>query len=99
MMQTRHVSAGARVKILNPGPVPAWSEWDDDAQRTSTPVKKRLQQLFFKGDRKIVAEVVYVSNEALRDKMRSLGRVKLALRDPAGASLVVTADAANLKSA
>ena len=33
---------------------------DDDGQRTSTPVKKRLQKLFFRGDKRVHAEVVYI---------------------------------------
>ena len=93
----KFVSAGTRVRIDAPGPVPAWSTWDDDGQRTSRPVKRRLQQLFFSGDKKIQAEVVYIGSETERDRLRALGRVKVQVRDPAGCTIVVTAEAAGLK--
>lgn len=99
MTKNKYLTAGTRVKILNPGSVPTWSEWDDDGLRTSTPVKKRLQQMFFAGDKRVAAEVIYIGNESLRDKLRNLGRVKVSLRDAAGSSIVVTADVENLKSA
>src|SRR5512135_2637009 len=90
------IGAGARVRIRQPGPVPEWSTWDDDGQRTSTPVKKRLQQLFFRGDKRVQAEVVYIGNESVRDRLKSKGQVKVELRDPAGACIVIIADATNL---
>lgn len=95
----KFVSAGTRVRIREGGPVPVWSEWDNDGGRTSTPVKKRLQKQFFAGDKKISAEVVYISNESERDKMRNLGRVKVQIRDSAGSMLVVTAPVDNLGKA
>lgn len=95
----QHVSAGARVKVRDPGAVPLWSTWDNDNQRTSTPVKRRLQQLFFSGDKKVQAEVVYISSETERERLKRDKRVKVALRDPAGSQIVITADANNLKSA
>ena len=95
----KFVSAGTRVRIRDGGPVPNWSEWECDGGRTSTPVKKRLQKLFFSGDKKLSAEVVYVSNEAERDKLRNLGRVKVQIRDAAGSMLVVTAPVENLAKA
>ncbi|MEP0847681.1 MAG: hypothetical protein HRF50_12800 [Phycisphaerae bacterium] len=95
----KFISAGTRVKVRTPGDVPAWSEWDDDHQRTSVSVKRRLQKLFFAGDRRIGAEVVYVSNEAQREKLRTAGRVKLQLRDPAGSIIVITAPLENLAAA
>lgn len=92
----KYISAGTRVRVREAGGVPAWSVWDDDNQRTSVPVKKRLQKLFFSGDRRVGAEVVYISNEAMRDKLRNLGRVKVQLRDPAGSMIVITAPIDNL---
>ncbi len=92
----RDFSAGTKVRVAQPIPVPEWSEWDDDKGRASTPVKKRLQQMFFKGDRKVTAEIVYIAKETERDKLRRLGRVKVRLRDPSGACLVITADATTL---
>lgn len=96
MMQSKSLAAGAKVRIKEPGPVPQWSEWDEDGQRTSGPVKKRLQRMFFQGDKRIHAEVLYVPNETERDKLRNLGRCKVQIRDSAGSSIVITADATNL---
>lgn len=95
----KYVAAGTRVSVANAGPVPNWSKWDDDGQRTSVPVKKRIQKAFFNGERKIQAEVTYIGNEGERDKLRLLGRCKVQLRDPAGSMIVITAETANLKSA
>ncbi len=89
-------TAGTRVKVRTPGTVPPWSVWDDDHQRTSTPVKKRLQQLFFQGDKKIVANVVYIGSESERDRLRVHGQAKVEVRSPSGASVVILAEAANL---
>lgn len=97
MSTSKFIAAGTRVKISNPTSVPSWSTWDNDGGRTSTPVKKRLQQLFFKGDRRVTAEVVYVASESERDKLRANGRVKLQLRDPAGSMITITAPAENLR--
>ncbi len=97
MLQTKFMAAGTRVKVVESGAVPEWSDWDDDGGRTSTSVKRRLQQLFFRGDRRISAEVVYISNEAQRDKLRNLGRVKVQAKDQAGSMVVFTADAENLQ--
>jgi hypothetical protein len=91
------LGAGTRVRVRQPGPVPEWSVWDP-CQRTSTHVKRRLQQAFFKGDRKIQAEVVYIASESLRERLRSANRVKVELRDSAGSSVTVLADAGNLVS-
>lgn len=95
----KFLAAGTRVRISEPGPVPTWSTWDDDNQRTSNHVKRRLQTLFFKGDRRVSAEVLYIGNESVRDKLRADGRVKVQLRDPAGSIIIVTAPTANLKKA
>ena len=99
MLSKTNVSlpAGARVRVKKPGSVPEWSEWDP-CQRTSTPVKRRLQQLFFLGDKRIQAEVLYISSEGLRERLRNQGRVRVELRDPAGCSIVILADAENLNS-
>lgn len=92
------LSAGARVRVKSPGLVPEWSEWDA-CQRTSNHVKRRLQEAFFKGDKKIYAEIVYIANESLRERLRNQNRVKVMLRDPAGSSVVILADPDNLVSA
>lgn len=93
---TKFLAAGTRVRVKDPVTVPAWSEWENDNQRTSTSVKKRLQQMFFKGDKRIQAEVVFIGSESERDKLRSKGWVKVQIRDAAGAMIVITADALNL---
>lgn len=97
LASAKFIAAGTRVKVASPVSVPSWSTWDNDGGRTSTPVKKRLQQLFFRGDRRISAEVVYIGSESERDKLRSNGRVKVQLRDPAGSMVTVTAPVDNIK--
>ncbi len=93
-----NLSSGARVRVKTPGNVPSWSVWDP-CQRTSTSTKRRLQEQFFKGDRRVAAEVVYVESEAMRERLRTTGRVKLQLRDAAGQSVVVLAESRNLTQA
>jgi len=87
----KYLTAGTRVKVAQPISVPASSVWENDHQRTSTPVKRRLQQLFFKGDRRISAETVYISSEDERLRLRGKGMVKVQLRDAAGCMIVITA--------
>lgn len=93
MSSTKFIAAGTRVRMNSPISVPQWSTWDNDGGRTRTAMKKRLQELFFRGDKRISAEVVYIANETERDKLRSHGRVKVELRDQAGAMITVTAPA------
>ena len=95
----KFVSAGTRVRIKAATAVPTWSTWDDDGQRTSTPVKKRLQTMFFKGEPKVVAEIVYIARETERDALRRLGRVKVRLREPSGSCVVITAESSKLTKA
>ncbi len=92
----KRISAGVRVRVKEPGPVPGWSTWECDGHRTSNSVKRRLQQLFFKGDRRITAAVVYIASEAERNRLKRDNRLKVELRDPAGCSIVITACAENL---
>ncbi len=95
----RPISAGVRVKVKEPCAVPPWSTWDNDGHRTSNSVKRRLQQLFFKGDRRITAAVVYIASETERVRLKRANRVKVELRDPAGSSIIITACAKNLRTA
>ncbi|MGQ9648898.1 MAG: hypothetical protein ACUVXJ_02185 [Phycisphaerae bacterium] len=95
----RYLAVGSKVRIAEPMEVPEWSTWDDDHGRISSQIKKRLQTLFFKGNDKITAEVVYVAKESEREKLRRLGRIKLRLRDQSGCALVITADPRHLESA
>ena len=92
----KFLAVGARVRVVEPMQVPAWSTWDDDKGRTSASVKRRLQMLFFKGSNKITAEVLYVAKESEREKLRRKGQVKVRLRDPSGSMLCITADPATL---
>lgn len=96
---TTYLAAGTKVRVAQPMEVPEWSDWDDDKGRTSTPVKKRLQTMFFKGDKKVGAEIVYIAKETDRDKLRKLGRVKVRLRDASGASVIITAESEKLTKA
>ena len=92
----KHMAAGTKVRVSQPMEVPTWSKWDDDRGRTSTPVKKRLQSMFFDGNPKVSAEVVYISSETERQKLRRLGHVKLRLRESSGTALTITADPSHL---
>ena len=92
------LGAGARVKVKTPGLVPEWSKWEP-CQRTSSSVKRRLQQLFFKGDRRVSASVVYIANESARDRLKANGHTKVELRDAAGCSVVILAETRNLAKA
>ena len=94
--QTNHFGSGTKVRMSKPMSVPQWSIWDDDKGRVSTPVKKRLQTMFFKGDKKVSAEVMYIPKETEREKLRRLGRVKVRIRDLSGASVIITAENAQL---
>lgn len=97
--KNRAFTAGTRVKVRQPMAVPVDSAWDDDGQRTSNSVKKRLQQLFFKGDKRIQAEVVYVSSESLRAKLKRKEQIKVSLRDAAGSRVVITASVNDVHAA
>jgi len=92
------IAAGAKVRVVEPMDVPTWSEWDDDKGRTSAMLKKRLQTMFFQGNKKINAEVVYIANETEREKLRRKGQIKVRLRDPSGSSIVITADPNKLEA-
>jgi hypothetical protein len=98
-MRVRTLASGTSVKVRQPGSVPTWSTWDDDGQRTSNSVKRRLQEMFFRGDRRISASVLYVSSESARQRLKSKNQIKVKLRDAAGASIVIVADPENLIAA
>jgi len=92
----KYLGEGTRVRVTQPMDVPGSSIWDEDGGRVSTRVKKMLQQRFFRGDRHLSAEVMYVARESEREQLRRKRLVKLRLRDPAGSTLVLTADPAML---
>jgi len=93
------VAAGTKVRIAQPMDVPHWSEWDDDKGRTSVPTKRRLQQLFFRGDKKVTGEVVYIAKESEREGLRRVGHVKVRVREASGSTVVITAEASKLVQA
>lgn len=97
MGEGKHIAAGTKVSVVEPMAVPKWSECDDDKGRTSVPTKQRLQQLFFRGDKKVAAEVVYIANETERDTLRRLGRVKVRIRESSGSMVTCTAEAERLR--
>ncbi len=99
MQTAKFISAGTRVKVTKPISVPQASTWDNDGGRCSTPVKKRLQQLFFKGDKRISGEVVYIGSEDVRTRLRAKGLLKVMIRDAAGSMITITAPAESLTTA
>ena len=92
-----HFASGTKVRIAEPMEVPQWSKWDDDKGRTSGPVKKRLQQRFFRADRKLTAEIVYIASEEVRERLRRKGQIKVRIRDQSGCAMILTADPAMLE--
>lgn len=97
-VKSSSLPAGARVRVRAPMHVPEWSDWDP-CPRTSNSVKRRIREQFFKGDRRIQAEVVYITSESMRERLRREGRIKIQLRDPAGSIVVVLADPSALIAA
>lgn len=93
----KHLAAGTKVRVAEPTDVPAWSTWDDDRGRTSATLKKRIQAMFFRGNRKITAEVLYVGRESERAKLLRKNQIKLRLKEASGIILNITADPGNLK--
>ena len=88
----KYLAVGTRVRVTEAMAVPDWAVWDDDKGRISTLVKRRLQELFFKGHKRVTAEVLYVARESEREKLRRKGLIKVRLRDPSGAMLNMTAN-------
>jgi hypothetical protein len=95
---SKYLAVGAKVRVKEPMDVPDYSVWDDDKGRSSTPVKRRLQSMFFRGDRKITAEVMYVARESDREKLRRKGLVKLRIREASGSMVNITADPLKLET-
>ena len=91
-MINKDFPAGTKVKVIKSMEVPHSSTWDDDRGRISTPAKKTLLQRFFGGSQKIAAEIVYVSKESERNKLKNAGQIKIRLRESSGATLIITAD-------
>lgn len=94
----KSLSAGTRVKVIEPMSVPSESTWDR-CERTSTSVKKRLQQMFFNADKRVSAAVVFIAGETERARMKRKELTKIELRDAAGSSIVITAPVNAVKAA
>jgi hypothetical protein len=94
----KRLPAGTRVKVIEPMSVPAESTWET-CQRTSTSVKKRLQQMFFNGDKRISGQIVFVSSETEKVRLARHALVKVELRDAAGSMIVITAPSDRLRAA
>jgi hypothetical protein len=92
----KHLAVGTKVRVAEPMEVPEYSTWDDDGGRVSSSIKKRIQNLFFRGDRKLAAEIVYISKESERERLRRKGLIKVRIRDKAGCFLTLTADPSTL---
>ena len=95
---SKHLAVGTKVRVAAPMDVPEYSCWDDDHGRMSASLKKRMQAMFFRGERKLAAEIVYVSKESERERLRRKGLIKVRIRDQAGCVLVLTADPKTLMS-
>lgn len=96
-MENKDFSSGTKVSIKEKSEVPSWSEWDDDRGRISTSVKKNLQKKFFNKDSKLTAEVVYITSESEREKLRKQGRTKIRVRDSSGSTIVFIVETNSLK--
>jgi len=94
----KYLAVGAKVRVAEPMDVPENSTWDDDHGRISPSLKKRMQTQFFKGDKKLTAEVMYISKESEREKLRRKGLIKVRVKDQAGCMLILTADPNKLKA-
>lgn len=95
---TKHITAGTRVKVIEPMSIPTDSVWDR-CERTSNPVKKRMQEMFFKGDKRISATVVFITGETERARMKRKELTKIELRDAAGSSITITTPVTSIKAA
>lgn len=92
-------STGSKVKLIAPMEVPTWCEWDDDRGRVSNHVKQVIRERFFKGDTKLSAEIIHVSSETEREKLRKQGHTKVRVRMPSGDTIVITVELEKLTKA
>ncbi len=90
--ESKTMNVGQRVCVKDPMDPPDGIEWDDDAGRTSGLLKKRLIASFFKQDKRITAEVVYIAKESERERLRRRGLVKLRLRHQSGSMLIISVE-------
>lgn len=92
-------SAGSKVRVVAPMEVPTWCEWDDDRGRVSNHVKQTIRDKFFKGDPKLNAEILHISSEGEREKLRKAHRTKVRVRMPSGDTVVITVELDKLTKA
>lgn len=92
MLKSKTLPVGSKVWIAEPMDVPENVAWDDDGGRTSGLLKKRLVAAFFKQDKRITAEVVYIARESEREKLRRKGLVKIRLKHQSGSMLNITVE-------
>lgn len=97
--EKKALTVGTKVHVVAPMGTPDNVQWDDDGGRTSGLLKKRLIESFFKKDKRIVGEVVYIAKESERENLRRRGLLKIRLRHQSGSMLVVTIDPKNLTAA
>ncbi len=90
--ENKALTVGSKVFVAQPMNPPEGVTWDDDAGRTSGQLKKRLIESFFKQDKRITAEVVYIGKESEREALRRKGLIKIRVKDQAGCILTLTAD-------
>jgi hypothetical protein len=90
------ISAGMKVKLVAPMAVPTWCEFDDDRGRVSKHVKQAIRDRFFKADPKLTAEILHISREGEREKLRKAGRTKVRVRMSSGDTVVLTVEVEKL---
>jgi hypothetical protein len=93
------LSSGTQVRVIRPGPVPLGMEADDDRGRLGVQVKKRMMEQFFKGDKKLKAEIAWVTSESEREGLRRKGLTKIKVKEASGNTLIFTAPMNNLEKA
>lgn len=91
-LESKALTVGTKVRVAQPMDVPETVAWDDDGGRTSGLLKKRLIASFFKQDKRITAEVVYIARESERERLRRKGLIKLRLRHQSGSMLNITTE-------
>jgi hypothetical protein len=97
-LEVKSLTVGAKVMVNQAMDAPEGVKWDDDAGRTSGLLKKRLISSFFKQDKRITAEVVYIGKESEREALRRKGLIKIRLRHISGSMLTICTDPRYLTS-
>ncbi len=90
--ENKALVVGSKVFVNQPMDAPDGIRWDDDGGRTSGLLKKRLISSFFKQDKRITGEVVYIGKESEREALRRKGLVKIRIRHISGSMLTISMD-------